>query len=119
VLVVPTDPLTPRPVELVVAIIVELAVGDPQRRWHPVAIFGQLADQALRRAPKQDAFTQLAWGTGLVGACVGGVGVGSTLLLGYLRTHHRWLGTAVAGCLLKASFSYVQLEREALRIADL
>jgi adenosylcobinamide-phosphate synthase len=114
----PAQP-APRLGELALAVFVEVMIGDPHSRWHPVAVFGNLVEQLLRTAPTHGRLRQVAWGTVLVAGSIGGVGLGSAALLERLRHRQPLLATILAGALLKTSCSYLQLEREVMNIAAL
>src|SRR5204863_4039679 len=87
-------------------------------RWHPVALFGRAIEAVIRRAPATGARRQLAFGTSLTVLSVSAVGLGSAWLLGVLGTREPWAGLLIGAALLKVTFSYRQLEKEALRLAD-
>jgi adenosylcobinamide-phosphate synthase len=101
------------------ALGIELALGDPVSRWHPVALFGQAAEAAIRRAPAGEPWPRLLYGAGMVLLGVGGVAASSAMLLRGAQRLHPLVGILAAATLLKASLSYRQLEDEALAVADL
>jgi adenosylcobinamide-phosphate synthase len=102
---------------LALALLMELLVGDPVSQWHPVALFGRWISWAMGRAPGSGPGRQLAFGTALVTIGVGGVGLGSEAFLRWLRRRSPRVWLLVASVLLKASFSYRQLEREAWTVS--
>jgi adenosylcobinamide-phosphate synthase len=102
---------------LVLALIVEILVGDPVSRWHPVALLGSLVQYLFRAAPAGGAVRQLVYGGLAVGATVAGVTVGASLLLSAVSELSAIAGLMVGGLLLKASFSIRQLTAEALVVA--
>jgi adenosylcobinamide-phosphate synthase len=103
---------------LLLALAIELVVGDPRTRWHPVALFGQVMDLALRAAPQSNAAAQVAFGAAVVVAGVGGVALVAAGALAGATALHPLLGVAVGAGLLKTSFSYRQLEQEAAIVAS-
>lgn len=95
----------------------ELAFGDPVSRWHPVAVFGCLIESVLRHAPPRGERRRLAYGAIVVVAAVGGVAAAASLALYALEGLGGVFAILAGALLLKASFSYRQLEREALVVA--
>lgn len=103
---------------LVLALALDALVGDPETRWHPVAVFGRVADSLLGRAPRAGGPSQLRFGAAsgaslVVGAAV--VGGLAPRVLGLLGAPVGAIGSVA---LLKASFAYRALERQALSVAD-
>ena len=107
------------PLVLAGALAIELALGDPVSRWHPVALFGHAAEAAIRRAPAGEPWPRLFYGAVVVLAGVGGVAAGSTMVLREAQRLHPLVGVVTGAALLKTSLSYRQLEYEALAVADL
>lgn len=98
---------------LLLALALDLALGDPPNRWHPVAWMGTAIASARRRAPRRGRLAPLAYGAALSlgGALtVGGLGCLLERLLDRLPRPWNWL--AEAG-LLKAAFSMRGLARAA------
>jgi adenosylcobinamide-phosphate synthase len=102
---------------LLVAIAVEVLVGDPESRWHPVALFGRVVAWLMERAPDVYGPGQLAYGALAVAVSVAGVAALSAMALRTIDGAAPMAAVFVGGFLLKASFSYRQLEREATRVA--
>ena len=102
---------------LALALALDAAIGDPVRRWHPVAIFGRCMEALYGRAPDEGPGRQLRYGA--MGAAIGvaGAGVGAALVLHLVGQSNQFLAVLVGALLLKASFSYRQLEESALAVA--
>ena len=97
-------------VVLILALGLEFAIGDPVSRWHPVALFGRGIDAGVRRAPRHGMVRCLLYGGVMVAIGVGGMAVGSALVLAGLDTVSPVAALLVGAILLKTSFSYRQLE---------
>jgi adenosylcobinamide-phosphate synthase len=112
------EPLGNGTLVLLLALAIEVLIGDPRTRWHPVARFGQAMNLALRAAPRSGATVQLAFGAAVVVAGVGGVALIAAGGLAAATALHPLLGVALSAALLKTSFSYRQLEQEAALVAS-
>jgi adenosylcobinamide-phosphate synthase len=87
------------------ALLLDLFVGDPPNRYHPVAWMGAAIAAAERRAPRRDRMAPLAFGALVVAggaAAVAGLGCRLERAIGRLPAPWNWL--AEAG-LLKMTFS--------------
>src|ERR671918_3111811 len=96
---------TASPVSLLLALILDLVLGDPPNRFHLVAWMGTAIGIARRRAPRQGKWGPLAYGALLVlGGAAGVIGAGLVLqqLLLLFPWPLRCLGEA---CVLKLTFS--------------
>lgn len=102
---------------VVLALALEVVVGDPVTRWHPVALFGRAVAAVLRLVPRASPRAQLGFGAALVGGSVGLVALGSALALAWLGSLAPPPGTLVGALLFKVSFSYRQLRTETLGVA--
>lgn len=98
------------------ALLLDLAVGDPVSRWHPVALFGRGVERVLRVAPT-GAKGQLGFGAALVLAAALVTGVGAALVLSTTSLVSSLAGALAGAVLLKVSFAYRQLRTESLRVA--
>jgi adenosylcobinamide-phosphate synthase len=99
------------------ALGIEAVIGDPVSRWHPVALFGRGVEGLMRWAPAQGRMRCISYGglITVVGVC-GAAGLGA-LVLTALQAINPAAALVGGAVLLKASFSYRQLEDEALRVA--
>lgn len=79
------------------ALALDLLLGDPPNRWHPVAWMGAAIAAARRRAPRRGRGLPLAYGAALViggAAAMAGMGCLLERLLDRLPVPLRWLATA-------------------------
>ncbi len=105
------------PLILLGALAIELLVGDPKTRWHPVALFGSLIAVAIRSAPRSGRAMQLAFGAGVVLLGVAITILGTARLLAVAAAVHPAWGVVAGAILLKVSFAYRQLEQETVLVA--
>jgi adenosylcobinamide-phosphate synthase len=101
------------------ALLIELVIGDPVTRWHPVALFGRASSLFVDAAPIGRKQMQLVYGALLVGAGAGFVFVIGALGLQTLTSMSPAAAVIVGAAVLKVSFSVRMLVREAARAADL
>ncbi|MFQ5856526.1 MAG: adenosylcobinamide-phosphate synthase CbiB [Anaerolineae bacterium] len=90
---------------LCLALLLDLTLGDPPNRYHPVAWMGIIIAAARRRAPRRTELASLAYGALLaVGGTATAAGVGRLLerAIARLTDPWNWLTEAV---LLKMTFS--------------
>lgn len=113
-----TEHLSSAALVLLMALALEIVVGDPRTRWHPVALFGQAVEVALRAAPRAGPRAQLVFGAGVVAAGIGGTVAISSAALAAAAALHPMAGAVAGAVLLKVSFSYRQLEQEAATVAE-
>ena len=110
---------------LLLAVLLDLAFGDPPNRWHPVAWIGRLVT-AGRRAAKRRSPTDLAlYGTFLLLVVVSAATVGALVLQHLFAALPASLALVLEAWLLKCAFSLrglvraVELVRGHLVIGDL
>lgn len=100
------------PWALVAAAVLDLVLGDPPNRVHPVAAMGGLIGRLRKRAPTRGRLRPLLAGCGiLVAGVVLSAAVGALVLV--LRDHAQWFGFAVEVVVLKMTFSTRGLARAA------
>ncbi len=105
--------------ELVVfllAIVLDIILGEPPAALHPVVWMGRLASLLERAAPRRDPRLRLLYGALIIVLLVGLFSVGSYLLLLYLKGASQILYVLAGALLLKSAFSLRGLRREALRV---
>ncbi|PIU56356.1 MAG: cobalamin biosynthesis protein [Chloroflexi bacterium CG07_land_8_20_14_0_80_51_10] len=101
---------------LLLALVIDLALGDPPTTWHPVGWMGKLISLLERFAPGNGAGTQFLCGVGMV---LFGLVIFSApvyFLLAYLDRLDRIAYVVVGALLLKSTFSIKGLRRSALRV---
>ena len=103
---------------LLLALIIDLLVGEYPRRLHPVVWLGSLISLELRLAPRRGKRAQLSYGAGMVLLTTGLLGAGTYFLLDYLRDVSMFAYIVVAVLLLKSTFSVKELNDVALRVKD-
>jgi adenosylcobinamide-phosphate synthase len=90
---------------LCLALLLDLAMGDPPNRWHPVAGMGAAIAAARRHAPRRGRLAQLSYGALLsVGGAGASAGLGRLLVRSVACLPAAWSWLAEAG-LLKTTFS--------------
>ncbi|CAN5730405.1 adenosylcobinamide-phosphate synthase CbiB [soil metagenome] len=103
------------PAPLLLALSLDLAVGEPPARIHPVVGMGKLVGLLARRAP-QTPHGQLVYGAASVGLTTLIPALGASVLLGRLKS---WpLRVATEAWLLKTCFAYSALEEAGRSVAD-
>ena len=100
------------PLILAVAAALDLVIGDPPNRVHPVAGMGWLIAILRTRLASKGKIRPLFVGLGIVV-----IGIGVSILVGFLvlwlRDCNRWVGYVVEAILLKTTFSIRGLSRAA------
>jgi adenosylcobinamide-phosphate synthase len=106
------------------AVALDLLLGEPPARWHPVVWMGRLVARLERRAPRGGAAPQLAYGAAAEAICLAAA-VGPAWLLERRARTAGGLGTvALAAALkpalaLRALFEHAGWVEPALRAGDL
>ncbi|MEE8473274.1 MAG: cobalamin biosynthesis protein [Dehalococcoidia bacterium] len=98
------------------AIVLDILLGEPPAALHPVVWMGKLASLLERAAPRRGPRLRFLYGALVVVLLVGLFSVGSYLLLLYLKGASPILYVLVGALLLKSAFSLRGLRREALRV---
>lgn len=107
-----------RTVGLSLALLLDLLLGDPPNRYHPVAWMGSAILTARRHAPQHGSRRQFTYGAllALVGVTsVAGLGYGVDRIFSHLPRLWQWLFIAT---LLKMTFSVSGLATAAQAVAD-
>ncbi|MBM3225141.1 MAG: cobalamin biosynthesis protein CobD [Candidatus Tectomicrobia bacterium] len=103
-------------IPLVLACLLDLVLGDPPNRYHPVAWMGRSISMARRFAPPWNPGLAFLYGAGIVGAgvlLVGSLGLVVEASLQFLPLPWYWLAEA---CALKTTFALRGLARAALQV---
>lgn len=90
---------------LLIALAFDLALGEPPNARHPIAWLGKLISLETKTAPQKGKAKQLAYGIGMVLATLGLIVLPVHFLLVYLNEINSVIFIAIAGLLLKYSFS--------------
>ena len=101
---------------LLLALAIDLTIGEFPRPLHPVVGMGKVASLGLRIAPRQGRWAQLIYGAGLVILTIALFALSAYFLLSYLRGLNTVAYVVVAALLLKSTFSLKELWRAALRV---
>ena len=107
--------MTDRAAALVLALALDLAVGEVGGAWHPVALAGRVLDIAYRPWHRREPATSLRGGTAALGTAVGLaslLGWGAERLAG-----RRFIRVLIRGVLLKQTFSIRRLLEEGAGVA--
>jgi len=104
---------------LLLALILDLAFGEPSNAWHPVAWLGKLISLEMRMSPKQGRVRQLAFGITIVIITVAAITVAVYFLLSYVREIHTVLYIVLSAIMLKFTFSLCGLRQAATAIKKL
>ncbi len=100
-------------ISLLLALCIDILIGDPPNRFHPVAWMGSLISVLRQRAPRQGHKQQFAYGTLLTlsgSALVTGIGILLNKLFARLPGPLGWLAEAA---ILKSTFSLKGLDHAA------
>jgi len=105
-------------VVLLLALVVDVILGEYPRPIHPVVWMGKLISAELRLAPRRGPRAQLFYGAAIVLLTVGAFAGGTYFLLDYLREVSMAAYIPVAVFLVKSTFSIKELNRVALKVKD-
>ena len=101
---------------LILALTIDLALGEFPRPIHPVVWLGNLISMELRFAPGMGRRRQFAFGIAIVTLTITVAALTTYFVLTYLRGINIIVYVVVAAFLLKSSFSVRELRRAALRV---
>jgi len=104
---------------ILLALIIDLALGELPTSWHPVGWMGKLISLLERFAPKSLLITQFLYGTAMVLLGLALFAVPAYFILGYLEGLNHAAYIIGGGILLKSTFSIRELRRSALNIKRL
>jgi adenosylcobinamide-phosphate synthase len=104
---------------LLLAVAIDLTVGEFPRPLHPVVWMGKLASLGLKISPRQGRWAQLSYGVAVVVLVLAVFVLPVYFLLSYLHGLNTIAYVLVGAFLLKSTFSIRELRRSALRIKKL
>jgi adenosylcobinamide-phosphate synthase len=105
-------------IPILLALLLDLTLGDPPNRYHPVAWIGTGIALARRLAPRQGRWLPCVYGAGLLLAGVVLVGVLGWLLAEVLQLLPRPLYWLAEACVLKTTFALHGLTRAAHQVQE-
>jgi adenosylcobinamide-phosphate synthase len=104
---------------LLLALAIDLTVGEFPRPIHPVVWMGKVTSLGLRVAPRRGRWAQLIYGAGVAILTIALFALPAYFLLSYLRGLNTAAYILIAAWLLKSTFSLKELCRVALRVKRL
>ncbi len=104
---------------LLLAVFLDIFLGDPPNAIHPVAWMGKIIDRLEKLSPKHSAVGQFAYGIFITLFTAALFTTVAHYLLGWLHNHSTIVYIIIASILLKITFSMRGLRREALKIRAL
>lgn len=104
---------------LLLALAIDLTVGEYPRLLHPVVGMGKVISLGLRIAPRRGRWAQFIYGAVVVILTIALFALPAYFLLSYLRGLNTVAYIVVAALLLKSTFSLKELRRAALRVKHL
>ena len=90
---------------LVLALILDLVLGEPPNVWHPVAWLGKLMSFEIRLAPRKGKIKQLTFGIAIVIITLAAFTAAVYFLLNYLKEVNAILHIIVSAVIFKFTFS--------------
>ena len=90
---------------LLIALTLDLALGEPPNTWHPIAWLGKLISLEMKLAPDTGKVRQVVYGSSMVLLTLGLIVLPIYFLLAFLKEINPVIYIAIAGLLLKYSFS--------------
>lgn len=103
---------------ILIALIIDLAFGDPPTIVHPVGWMGKLITVLSRIVPGSNSRVQLVYGSMIVIISVGAVSVSTFFLLGWLSDISRLAYVLAGSLLLKSTFSVTGLRRSSVKVRN-
>jgi adenosylcobinamide-phosphate synthase len=104
---------------LLLALAIDLTVGEFPRPLHPVVWMGKLASLGLKISPRRGRWAQMSYGVVVVVAVLAVFVLAAYFLLSYLHELNIVAYVVVGAFLLKSTFSIRELRRAALRVKQL
>ncbi len=104
---------------LILALILDIALGEPSNTWHPVAWLGKLMSLEIRLAPRQGKFKQLTFGIAIVIITLAVITAAAYFLINYIKEVNTILHIIVSAVILKFTFSLRGLRQAAIVVKKL
>ncbi len=104
---------------LLVALAIDLALGEPPHSIHPVVWVGKVASLLERRSVSRSPSAQLVYGTGVALLLIGLFTASAYFILFYLKSLSLVAYVIIGAVLLKSTFSLKELRGVALRVKKL
>ena len=104
---------------LLVALAIDLALGEPPRAIHPVVWMGKVTSFSERGSISQRPLVQFIYGVGITLTTVGLFVAPAYFMLFYLKSLSLAAYVIVGAMLLKSAFSLRELRQVALRVKRL
>lgn len=104
---------------LILALILDLALGEPPNAWHPVAWLGKLMSLEIRLAPQRGKIKQLIFGIAIVIITLAAITAAAYFLLSYVKEVNTMLYIVVSAAILKFTFSLRGLRQAAIAVKKL
>jgi adenosylcobinamide-phosphate synthase len=103
----------------IMAVAIDLILGEPPRYLHPVVGMGKLASFLQKHAPERNQWAQLLYGVGAVVISMALFSVPVYFLLLYIKGFNIIAYVLISAILLKSTFSIKELYKAALKIKKL
>lgn len=104
---------------LILALILDLALGEPPNAWHPVAWLGKLMSLEIRLAPQRGKIKQLTFGIAVVIITLAAITAAAYFLLSYVKEVNTILYIVISAAILKFTFSLRGLIQAAIAVKKL
>ncbi|MFB0567276.1 MAG: cobalamin biosynthesis protein [Candidatus Bathyarchaeia archaeon] len=103
---------------LLIALTVDMALGEPPRFIHPVVWMGKLASFLERRGVSQTPLPQFVYGVGISLFLIGLFTTATYFILFYLKSLNLAAYVIIGAVLLKSTFSLKELRKTAIRVKN-
>ena len=104
---------------LLLALVIDLTLGEPPRVIHPVVGMGKVVSSLMRGGRSYSPTAQFLYGLGVVLATIGIFAAPVYFVLFYLKSLNLVAYIVIAAVILKTTFSLKELRRAALRVRNL
>ena len=104
---------------LLLALAIDLALGEPPRLIHPVAWMGKVVSFLARGGAGKPRLAQFVYGMGMTLFIIGLFGASTYFILYYSKSLSLVAYVLIGAVLLKPAFSLKELRRVALRVREL